>query len=106
MAKATELTNENFSETVNGSNLTVVDFWAEWCGPCKLMAPIIEQLAKDYEGRVNICKLNIDEYENIAQDYDIMSIPTVCMFKNGKIVEKVVGLRQKNVLENLITKNL
>ena len=106
MAKATELTNENFSETVNGSNLTVVDFWAEWCGPCKLMAPIIDQLAKDYEGRVNICKLNIDEYENIAQDYDIMSIPTVCMFKNGKIVEKVVGLRQKNVLENLITKNL
>lgn len=106
MSNVIELNDKNFKEIISDEKLTLVDFWASWCGPCKLMGPIVDEIASDYEDRVNVCKLNIDDYESIAAEYDIVSIPTLCMFKNGKLVDRITGLRQKNIIENFITKNL
>ncbi len=99
------LDQDNFDEEVLQSNIPVlVDFWASWCGPCRMIAPIIDQLADEYEGKVKIGKVNVDEQGELATQYRIMSIPTMFFFKDGEIVEQAVGVRPKGELERIIQK--
>jgi len=101
------LTDANFKKEVLESNLpVVVDFWATWCGPCKMIAPMVEEIAKEYAGRVKIGKVNIDENPRIATHYGIMSIPTLAFFKNGKVMNQVVGALSKGDLKKKIDENL
>lgn len=101
------LTDENFEKEVLKSEIPVlVDFWAQWCAPCLVMGPIIEEIAKDFEGKIKVGKLNVDENPATAQKYGIMGIPTLMIFKDGKVVERIVGLRPKKVLEDLIKRLL
>lgn len=98
-----ELTDENFKKEIGGSEeLILVDFWAPWCGPCRMMGPIIEELSKEFDGKIKIKKLNVDENPNIASEYEILSIPTLKVFKKGKIVEEMAGLQPKEVLTEKI----
>ncbi|MBI4779614.1 thioredoxin [Candidatus Falkowbacteria bacterium] len=99
--------NDNFKEEVEGfAGLVLVDFFALWCGPCQLMSPIVEELIKDNQNKnIKIGKLNIDENQEIATQYNVMSIPTFLVFKNGKVVDKKVGYGDKEELESLIEKN-
>lgn len=93
------LTSSTFDETVNGSSLPVlVDFWAEWCGPCKQIAPILADIAKEQAGKITIAKLNVDDHGDIAGRFNVMSIPTMLVFKNGEIVNKIVGAKAKSAL--------
>ena len=97
-----KLTVENFEQEVLKSDKPVlVDFYADWCGPCKMMAPVIEELAKELEGKVKVGKINVDENPDIAVEYNVMSIPTLIVFKNGKEEKRLVGLRNKEELINL-----
>jgi thioredoxin 1 len=94
-----ELNDKNFKEEVEDASMFIlVDFWAPWCGPCQMMGPIIEELSKELEGKVKIGKLNVDENPNIASKYEILSIPTLKMFKDGKIIQEMTGLQPKEVL--------
>jgi len=94
------LTDATFEAEVIKSALPVlVDFWAPWCGPCKMLGPVIEELAKEYDGKVKICKLNTDESPNSASQYHISAIPTVLLFKGGKLVQELVGLQPKEELK-------
>lgn len=98
-----KFTTENFDTEVLGSDIpVVVDFFATWCGPCKMLAPVIETLAGEYEGKVKIGKLDVDENEEIAGRYGVMTIPTVILFKNGEIVTKTIGLQSKDALKKAI----
>jgi thioredoxin 1 len=96
---AMEITDSNFKELVKGNKPLVVDFWAEWCGPCRMIAPIIEELAHEYEESVIIGKLNVDENNEISAQYGIRSIPTILFFKGDKLIDKLVGAASKNVLD-------
>lgn len=97
-----KLSTENFEKEVLKSEKPVlVDFYADWCGPCNAMAPVIEELAKELEGKVKVGKINVDENPNIAVEYNVMSIPTLIVFKNGKEEKRLVGLRNKEELINL-----
>ncbi len=97
------ITKENFeNEVLNSDKPVLVDFWAQWCGPCRMLGPIIEEIANDYEGKVKVGKVNVDEQPNLASKYGIASIPTVIVFKNGKPEKTLVGLRSKNEIENMI----
>jgi len=94
------LTETNFQEQVVNSPIPVlVDFWAEWCGPCKMLGPILEELASDYDGRVKVGKLNIDDFPSVANEYGIRAIPTMLIFQEGQVAEQVVGLRSKRDLK-------
>lgn len=96
---AVELTDSNFEEKVLQSDKPVlVDFWAEWCGPCRIVGPVVDELAGEYEGRVVIGKVNVDENQAISAKYGIRNIPTLLVFKNGEIVDKQVGVAPKNKL--------
>jgi thioredoxin 1 len=100
-------TDGNFDETVLKSGGPVlVDFWAEWCGPCKRLAPTVDALATDYVGKVTIGKLNVDDNPNTASKFQIRGIPTLLLFKDGQVVESVVGLAQKDDLKKVIDKHL
>ena len=91
-----ELTDETFEETVRGSDVPVlVDFWAPWCGPCKMIAPVIEEIADEYEGKVKVCKVNTDNDREAAVEYAINAIPTIMLFKDGQIEKKWVGATSK-----------
>lgn len=97
------ITDKNFKEEVLKSPLPVlVDFWATWCGPCKMLAPIIEELAKEYTGKIKIVKLNVEEGQSIPTQYGIMSIPTIIFFKDGKILNQLVGALTKQQLKQKI----
>ncbi|GHT08930.1 thioredoxin [Bacteroidia bacterium] len=97
---ALKITDESFKELIAGDLPVVVDFWAEWCGPCRMIGPFIEELASEYEGKAVIGKVNIDENDEIAGEYGIRSIPTILYFKDGKLADKHVGAAQKSLLES------
>lgn len=100
------LTKLNFEEEVlQSEKLVLVDFWATWCGPCKMIAPVLEQIAEEYKGKVKIGKVNVDEQSEIARQYQILSIPTLILFKNGEIMNVSVGFRSKSEIEKIIQQN-
>jgi len=93
---ALELTDSNFqSEVLDSNKLSVVDFWAEWCGPCRAIGPVIEELHKEYDGVVNVGKVNVDHNPQISMNYGVTSIPAIFFFKNGQVVDKLIGAQPK-----------
>ncbi|MGC6454990.1 MAG: thioredoxin [Coraliomargaritaceae bacterium] len=98
--KITELDSSNFDSTISGTSVpVVVDFWAPWCGPCKAIAPILEELAEELGDSVQICKVNVDNNSEVAGKYEIRAIPTILLFKNGAVTETIVGLTSKEDLK-------
>ncbi len=101
MGKYIELTAANFEATVT-SGVAVVDFWAPWCGPCRMVAPIIEELAEEYDGKAKVCKVNTDEEQDLAVKFGIRSIPTILFLKDGKVVDQMVGAAAKQTFKQKI----
>lgn len=107
MSNVLELTNENFTEQVlNADTPVLVDFWAPWCGPCRMVGPVIEELATDFLGKVKVGKVNVDEQPDLAAKYRIMTIPTVGLFKAGAMEDKRIGAYPKEEFSNMIQKNM
>ena len=103
MSKVLEINNDNFNEEVNENKDTlIIDFWAEWCGPCKLLSPIIEELAKEFEGKIYFGKVNLDNNQDLAMKFSIRSIPTLLLFKKGQLKDTKVGLLSKSDLKDWI----
>jgi thioredoxin 1 len=101
------ITSSNFEQEVLKSSLPVlIDFWAVWCGPCKVLSPIVEELATEFEGKLKVGKVNVDEENQLAQQYNIMSIPTLKIFKNGKVVGELIGAAPKATIEAEIRKHI
>jgi thioredoxin 1 len=101
-----EVADENFHDIISKSGLVVVDCWAAWCAPCRMIGPVIEELAKEYAGKIVFGKLNVDTNQKVPTEYQIMSIPTILVFKDGKLVDRFMGAMPKKVLEPRITKHL
>ncbi len=101
MGKYIDLTAANFEATV-ASGVAVVDFWAPWCGPCRMVAPIIEELAEEYDGKAKVCKVNTDEEQDLAVKFGIRSIPTILFLKDGKVVDQMVGAAAKQTFKQKI----
>ncbi len=99
---ALEFTDASVKQHIESGNIVVVDFWAEWCGPCRMLSPTIDELAQDYEGKAVIGKLNVDNHSETPETYGIRNIPTLLFFKGGKLVDKHVGVAPKNVLAGKI----
>ena len=95
----TVITSENFETLKNGSQPLVVDVWATWCGPCRMIAPIVEELAKEYDGKIAVGKCDVEENDELAAEYGIRNIPTILFFKEGKLVDKIVGAVSKPKLQ-------
>ena len=106
MSKAIEITDANFEEIIKSEQPILVDFWAEWCGPCKMIGPVVEELAGDYEGKAIIGKVDVDSNPGVAQAFGIRSIPTLLFFKGGEIVDKQVGAVPKSVLSQKLDAQL
>jgi thioredoxin 1 len=101
------ITKGNFEQQVLKSDKPVlVDFWAEWCGPCRMVAPVMEQLAEEFKGKAVVGKINVDDQNELAGQFRVMSIPTIMLFKGGQVVEKMVGARSKAEFSDIITNNL
>ena len=104
---ALQFTDANFqSEVISSDKLSVIDFWAEWCGPCRAIGPVIEELSKEYDGKVKVGKVNVDENPQVSMNYGITSIPCVLFIKNGQVVDKQVGAAPKAVFEKKIQAHL
>lgn len=104
---ALEFTDANFqTEVLDSDKLTVIDFWAEWCGPCRAIGPVIEELSKEYEGKAKVGKVNVDHNPNVSMNYGITSIPAILFIKGGKVVDKQIGAVPKSVLDKKIQANL
>lgn len=102
-----QLTDDSFKKEVLESELPVlVDFWAPWCGPCKMIGPFIEESAKEFDKKIKVCKINIDDNPKIATHYGVMSIPTLMFFKNGKVMDQIVGALSKQELKKKIQLNI
>ena len=107
MGKPIEVTDKTFEEVVLNAELpTVVDFWAVWCGPCKMIAPLLEEIAEEYEGQLQVTKLDVDTNNNTAYQFGVMGIPTLLLFKEGEEVERIVGFMPKDKLLSKLTPHL
>ncbi|ACB83735.1 thioredoxin [Natranaerobius thermophilus] len=107
MSKILEVNDTNFKEQVLEADKPVlVEFWAPWCGPCKMVAPVLEELAEEMDGKIKICKVNVDENTDTASDYGVMSIPTMVLIKDGEVQEQVVGYLPREELQNKIEENI
>ena len=104
--KAIEITDANFAELINSDKPVLVDFWAEWCGPCKMIGPVVEEMAGDYEGKAIIGKMDVDANSNVPMNFGIRSIPTLMIFKNGQLVDKIVGAVPKHILTSKLEAQL
>ena len=98
------LTNETFKEAIETNSYSVVDFYADWCGPCRMMSPIVEELAKEYDGKALICKVDLDASKDIAIEYSVRSIPTFLFIKNGQVIDRHIGGTSKKTIEEKIKK--
>lgn len=96
------ITNTNFSETIGATRVTLVDFWAVWCGPCRMLSPTVDDIAAEYDGRITVAKCNVDDCREIASQFNIMSIPTLIFFKDGQPVERLVGVVSKSEIAKVI----
>ena len=106
MGKTLEITDSNFNDVISKNKTVLVDFWAEWCGPCRMIAPVIEELANEYEGKAIIGKLDVDSNQESSVKYGVRSIPTILTFKDGEIVDRQVGAVPKKTLTNVIDSQL
>jgi thioredoxin 1 len=105
MEKVVDLTDANFDETI-GSGITLVDFWAPWCGPCQMQVPILEELAESVDGQAKIAKLNVDEAGDVAGRFGVQAIPTLLLFKDGKEVQRFIGVQSKETLIDAINNEI
>ena len=106
MVKTLEITDSNFNDVISKNKTVLVDFWAEWCGPCRMIGPVIEELANEYEGKAIIGKLDVDSNQESSVKYGVRSIPTILTFKDGEIVDRQVGAVPKEILKNVIDSQL
>ncbi len=101
------ITKENFeTEVMSATQPVLVDFWATWCGPCRMLSPVVDKLADEFEGKIKVGKINVDEQGDLAAKFGIMTIPTLLVFKNGEIVEKSVGVKPQPALAAMLNKHL
>jgi thioredoxin 1 len=107
MADILQVTDDNFEQEILKSNIpALVDFWAAWCGPCRAIAPVVEELAKDYAGKLKVAKMNVDENSKTPVKYGIRAIPTLILFKNGNVMDQITGAVSKSQIDNAIKKML
>tara|TARA_B100000674_G_scaffold106428_1_gene78106 strand:- start:123 stop:443 length:321 start_codon:yes stop_codon:yes gene_type:complete len=106
MSKTIELNEENFNETIGSTKPVLVDYWAEWCGPCKMVAPILEEVAVDLSDKLTVGKVDVDENQELAAQLNIMSIPTLVLFKNGEVIDQAIGALSKAQLLSFLKQHI